>query len=669
MTRIILLSLLTLLAGGTGAPGRSAPQSGDPGKPTARMCILKDLGAPDPTNRYRTLDPIWSLAIGQVSVGPLEGDLYSTSPSGGFYGKGVAFRVSRQGLLTVLHPFRHALDGGGPRSGLILGHDGNYWGTTYEGGKLGVGTIFRVSPNGGEPDVRIHLRNGNMLNIRRPCEDQRCPYTGRQRADAAGSYPVAPPVHDGRGNYYGVTSYSNNQQAGTLYRLSHPYDSTGFRTLCIFDRRMLADSVMRPFVCADQGRYPAGLILSRDGRTLYGVLIGESGHLYRAPANPNAELVKAEILHAFTLESGARPYNLMQASNDLIYGTTYNGGDLGGGVVYSFDPSSRDYRAMTSFRQNGFIAGINPVAGLSEKDGMLYGATRYGGRHGRGMLYRIPLEGDSMSLEVLHDFNFYGTGRSPLSAPVPHPDGYFYGITSEGGTHNGGVVYRLSNVNLARDTMRDVQMTAGTTPRNADGITPVTDDMVEVRTGVQAWQGAWDSSKVLRDGISILTRCRTPHFVQFVQRQILDADGVPLSAHVYSTTGEYDLTTPANQGDWHTDARGKPNAFYEEGPGAGRWSYMSGQITALKMYDSPQFSEPLYRQTNQDAPNSQTWLFRARTFVICNCHVTREVRWTIEVKYRKRSYKDVQILKADNSAYRFINEQAERDGFEKIPPP
>lgn len=145
------------------------------------------------------------------------------------------------------------------------------------------------------------------------------------------------------------------------------------------------------------------VILGRDKATLFGVLSNGNGHVFSATLDG-----KVSILHDFDLTRGAKPYDIMQASDDALYGTTYNGGDTGGGVLYRLGSSGSGFRVMSSFRIGPWIAGLNPIAGPVEgkkpgggSDGFLYGATRYGGRKGRGTLYKIPLDGDSLGLTVL----------------------------------------------------------------------------------------------------------------------------------------------------------------------------------------------------------------------------------------------------------------------------
>src|SRR2546426_10038882 len=62
---------------------------------------------------------------------------------------GVNLASAQQPQLQVLHAFQfHGLDGDNPGSALTLGKDGNFYGTTYQGGLANWGTVFRITPAG-----------------------------------------------------------------------------------------------------------------------------------------------------------------------------------------------------------------------------------------------------------------------------------------------------------------------------------------------------------------------------------------------------------------------------------------------------------------------------------------------------------------------------------------
>jgi uncharacterized repeat protein (TIGR03803 family) len=83
-----------------------------------------------------------------------DGNLYGTTWQGGngneacYEGCGTVFRISREGALTTLYSFCSqpgCMDGSSPQAGLVQATDGNFYGTTYDGGTDGEGTVFSLS--------------------------------------------------------------------------------------------------------------------------------------------------------------------------------------------------------------------------------------------------------------------------------------------------------------------------------------------------------------------------------------------------------------------------------------------------------------------------------------------------------------------------------------------
>jgi uncharacterized repeat protein (TIGR03803 family) len=138
-----------------------------------------------------------SLTIGQ------DGDFYGVTAFGGSNGadSGTVFKATTNGELATLCSFDSGVSGpgntGGPPSPLALGPDGNFYGTTSGGGANGMGTVFRVTPEG----VLSTLINFNSTN---------------------GASPSAALALGPDGNFYGTTFYggTNSYYGGTIFRLS-----------------------------------------------------------------------------------------------------------------------------------------------------------------------------------------------------------------------------------------------------------------------------------------------------------------------------------------------------------------------------------------------------------------------------------------------------------------
>jgi uncharacterized repeat protein (TIGR03803 family) len=99
-----------------------------------------------------------------------DGNLYGTTSMGGTNNQGVVFEITPEGKLTRLYSFCSAAncaDGAVPYADLTRSRNGHLYGTTYAGGASSDGTVFEVTPAGRM--TTLHSFNG---------ADGAAPYTG-----------------------------------------------------------------------------------------------------------------------------------------------------------------------------------------------------------------------------------------------------------------------------------------------------------------------------------------------------------------------------------------------------------------------------------------------------------------------------------------------------------
>ncbi len=154
----------------------------------------------------------FDLTNGRDPYGPLvqgnDGNFYGTAYSGlGGNAYGMVFKVTGKGAFTILHAFT-LTDGGNPIAGLVLGKDGNFYGTTFNGGSLGYGVVFKITPKGVL----------TVLHSFTPASDGGSPQGGLVQASD--------------GNYYGVGNLGGSHNQGTIFRIS---PSGAFSVLYNFD--------------------------------------------------------------------------------------------------------------------------------------------------------------------------------------------------------------------------------------------------------------------------------------------------------------------------------------------------------------------------------------------------------------------------------------------------
>ena len=90
---------------------------------------------------------------------PRPQNFYGTTPTGGNLSSGTIYKVSAKGALTTVHSFSGA-DGQGPWDHLIQAADGRFYGTTINGGNAGSGTVFEMTPAGAVTTLHSFVGGG-----------------------------------------------------------------------------------------------------------------------------------------------------------------------------------------------------------------------------------------------------------------------------------------------------------------------------------------------------------------------------------------------------------------------------------------------------------------------------------------------------------------------------
>jgi uncharacterized repeat protein (TIGR03803 family) len=148
------------------------------------------------------------------------------------------------------------------------------------------------------------------------------------------------------------------------------------------------------------------------------------------------------VVYAFaTADEGYAAYaGLMQATDGNFYGTTYFGGEKGGGVIFKVTPAGA-YTLLRALGQNKQDA-VLPYGGLVQAaDGNLYGTTLRGGANDKGTVFRISTSGSDFTILT----SFAGSdGENPEGTLIVGADGNLYGTTLQGGDDNRGTIFRVT---------------------------------------------------------------------------------------------------------------------------------------------------------------------------------------------------------------------------------
>jgi uncharacterized repeat protein (TIGR03803 family) len=224
------------------------------------------------------------------------GSFYGTTLAGGAYDGGTAFEITPAGTLTTLYSFcsqrsLSCADGRLPFAGLVQATNGNFYGTTLEGGAYDGGTAFEITPA------------GKLVTL--------------ATFDGTDGYFPSSLVQATNGNFYGTTINGGAYGGGTVFEITPAGNLT---TLASFDGYY----------------YPGDLVQATDGN-FYGTA-GASGSGGDCPVDSGCGAV-FEITPAGTLTTlysfcsqkrcadgtfaGA---GLVQATDGNLYGTTALGG-------------------------------------------------------------------------------------------------------------------------------------------------------------------------------------------------------------------------------------------------------------------------------------------------------------------------------------------------------
>jgi len=143
------------------------------------------------------------------------GNFYGTDIGGG-NGAGTIYEVTPAGDVTVLYTFcseTDCKDGSTPYGAMIIGSDGNFYGTTYAGGanttacNAGCGTLFQITPA------------GKLTTLHSFCSEANC---------TDGSQPEGGLLQETNGTFYGTTYSGGTNNLGTIYSLSTATTQTPF---------------------------------------------------------------------------------------------------------------------------------------------------------------------------------------------------------------------------------------------------------------------------------------------------------------------------------------------------------------------------------------------------------------------------------------------------------
>jgi CSLREA domain-containing protein len=330
------------------------------------------------------------------------GNLFGTTWEGGSYGDGTVFEIAAGSTTPTTLVSFNGTNGDQPfYDSLTLDSSGNLYGTTYQGGPNNDGTVFEIKAGA-----------SSITTL--------ATFTGTNGANPQGAVAL-----DAAGDVFGTTRAgggSNND--GTIFEVKAGTNS--ITTLATFT--------------GTNGATPEGAIALDSHGNIFGTTEGynstaySNGTVFELPAGSTS----ITTLVGFTGTNGANPYGgvTLDGSGNL-YGTTYAGGTDNDGTVFAI--KSGVFTSIASFTGGN---GTVPYANLTlDASGDLFGTAAAGGANGAGTVFEIAA--GSTTITTLASFN--GTnGNGPQAAVTRDSAGNLFGTTESGGTGGAGAVFEIA---------------------------------------------------------------------------------------------------------------------------------------------------------------------------------------------------------------------------------
>lgn len=289
---------------------------------------------------------------------------YGSDYSGGGAGLGSLFKYNiNTKVITNLYQFDRD-SGSTPNSRLLFASNGKLYGSTYQSGLYGGGTLFEFDP--------ITETYTTILN----CDS------------VSGTKIYSDFIQASNGNLYITTTHDGNNGYGTILELN-------LNTMTV---QKIYDfiAIVGTFNSFAKG---IDLIESFNGKLLGFSPVGglnNCGLIFEFDLNTQAFSTK----YNFDGINGKRPESVSKFNSTKIIGSTSEGGSNNHGVLFEYDLISDTYAKKIDFTG---INGSKPSCKMIKlANGKMYGTTYSGGANNRGVIYEYNFS--TNAFQKIYDF-------------------------------------------------------------------------------------------------------------------------------------------------------------------------------------------------------------------------------------------------------------------------
>ena len=284
-----------------------------------------------------------------------DGSLYGARYAGGDFGYGTVFKITTTGSLTTLHSFTGGADGGYPSGSLVLGADGNFYGTTSDYGAYGAGsgggTFFKITPAGFLTTLYSFTRGSSDEGI-----------------------PEAGLVQGKDGNFYGTTN-DIALDFGTIFQITPSGSLT----------------TLYRFTGGSDGGYPSSSLIQAADGSFYGAT--QSG-IDRVTAGTVFKVTTTGSFTTLCTLPYADYVSLIQGADGNFYGTT-SGGD---GSIFEITTSGS---LTLLYSTSNFI--VSPTSLVQATDGNFYGTGDYNPAGESGSVFKFVVTSTTTAVATKGD--------------------------------------------------------------------------------------------------------------------------------------------------------------------------------------------------------------------------------------------------------------------------
>jgi uncharacterized repeat protein (TIGR03803 family) len=188
-----------------------------------------------------------------------------------------------------------------------------------------------------------------------------------------------------------------------------------------------------------------------DGSVLYGLTAKggakNQGTIYKLNTDGNG----FKVLYSFRNCAGTQPHGFVVIDGHDLFGMTRKGGKAGDGTIFEFDVKTKKYTVLHHFKGGKHDGATPDHGGLVQVGKTLYGLTTEGGKQNDGVLFSIDTSGKHF--QILHTFSGGKDDGSGPHGSLTLVGSTLYGMTSDGGKHNDGTIFQIDTSGLGYQTI------------------------------------------------------------------------------------------------------------------------------------------------------------------------------------------------------------------------